>query len=76
MLFSWPGRESEGGGDDDDVVEFPESEVLLKTRFTGLLGDKRVARDIGFADAAFGFPDRKESLTPDLNGVDRPAWVY
>lgn len=74
MLFSWPGSVSDAESDEDeDVVEFPESDVLLNTRLTGLLGDKRVEREIGFADAAFGFPDRRESFTPDLNGVDKLA---
>lgn len=61
-----------GGDGDDGVAEFPESVVLLKARLTGLLGETR-ARDSGFAEAAFGLTDRKESLTAERKGVDKFA---
>lgn len=76
VLFSCPGKASGTGGEDDDVIEFPESVVLLKARLTGLLGETRAARDSGFADAAFGLPERSESLTPDRKGVDKLACEY
>lgn len=69
-LFSCPENSSELGGD-DGVVEFPESVVLLKTRLTGLFGESRVARKLGLAEAAFGLPERRESLSPDRKGVER-----
>lgn len=74
MWFSWPEKSSEAGGE-DDIVEFPESVVLLNARFTGLFGETRVL-EMGLAEAAFGLPERRESLTPDRNGVERPDWEY
>ena len=69
LLFSWPGRASEAG--EGGVTEFPKSELALKARFNGLLGETRVVRANGFAVAAFGLAERKESLTPDLKGVEK-----
>lgn len=72
VRFSCPDKGSAAGGDGEgDVNELPESVVLLKARLTGLLGETRAARDRGFADAAFGFPDRSESLTAERKGVDK-----
>lgn len=60
-----------GGDGEGDVKELPESVVLLKARFTGLLGETRAARESGFAEAAFGFPDRSDNLTAERKGVDK-----
>lgn len=75
VRFSCPSNASPAGGDGEgDVMEFPESVLLLKARLTGLLGETRAARDCGFADAAFGLPERSESLTAERKGVDRTVW--
>ena len=69
LLFSWPGSASAAG--EAGVTELPKSELALNARFNGLLGETRVVRDNGLAVAAFGLAERKESLTPDLKGVEK-----
>jgi len=63
--FSFPSTGSEP--DDEDGVEFPESDVMLRARFSGLLGEGR-GRITGFA-AALGRADRSDSLTLERKGV-------
>lgn len=72
LLFSWP--PSASGAGEGGVTEFPKSEVALKARFKGLLGERRAVRDNGFAVAAFGLAERKESFTPDRKGVEKFVW--
>ena len=69
VLFSWPGKQAVGG-----VVEsceaLPESEVLNRGRFNGLLGEARCragCRD--GVDVLEDFAERNESLVLGRNGV-------
>ena len=66
LLFSWPKSASCAVG--ALGAELPESEVMLSARFSGLLGGWR-GRFVGFDGAALGRAERRESLTPDRNGV-------
>lgn len=70
LLFSCPTNRPRG----DDVgereeAEFPESGVVLKARFNGLLGEARalVMREGGAVFTLLA--DRSESLTPGRRGV-------
>ena len=65
VVFSWPksvSRELGGFG-----VVFPASDVMLSARFSGLLGGR--GRLVGLDEGTLGRADRRESLTPDRNGV-------
>lgn len=70
LLFSWPKNLAlRGDIGDCEEVEFPESGVVDRARFNGLLGEARarVMRDGGAVLVALA--DRSESLTPGRRGV-------
>ena len=69
-MFSCPTNRALGGDAGEcEEVEFPESDVALKARFSGLLGEARVRvmREEGAVLALLA--DRSESLTPGRRGV-------
>lgn len=70
LLFSWPKYLAlRGDIGDCEEVELPESGVVDRARFNGLLGDTRarVMREGGAVLVALA--DRSESLTPGRRGV-------
>lgn len=54
----------------DDDVALPASELAVKARLRGLLGDAR-KREIGFDDVVLGRAERRESFRPERSGVEK-----